>query len=275
MSDARSVLRSTFDTVAADYDRAEVDYFRPVGRRVVELAVVRRGDRVLDVGCGRGAALFPAAKAAGPDGRVVGVDLSEAMVRATAAEIRAQGLRGVDVLCMDGQDLLFPPDSFDALVGSMSVHMLPDTAVAFTGFRRLLRPGGRLCVSAPATVLHPEPRVFGLTSIARWVERYESGTRVYPQSAAFGGAEQAVADLRAAGFEHAEARDEVLHLTASSGRALVEWTWTHGMRLFWERVPPELRAAATAEIETEAEEHRDPVTGLLRIPTSITYLSAS
>lgn len=272
LSDVRPVLRAAFDAVADRYDPFDVDYFQPVGRRVVELAGIRAGDAVLDVGCGRGAALFPAAAAAGRDGRAVGIDLSEAMVAATAAEVRALGLPGVEVLRMDGQDPDFPAGSFDAVIGSMSVHMLPDTGAAFARFRELLRPGGRLCVSAPTTVLTPRPLIFGLASIAKWVAEYESGTRVYPQSSAFGGEERVLADLRTAGFRVAAVRDEVLHLTAASGRALVDWTWTHGMRLFWERVPADRRAEVAADIEAEAETHRDPDTGLVTIPTMVSYV---
>ncbi|MFE2753441.1 class I SAM-dependent methyltransferase [Actinosynnema sp. NPDC059335] len=274
MSDARSVLRAAFDALAGAYDPAEVDYFRPVGRRVVELAGVGAGERVLDVGCGRGAALFPAAEAVGERGRAVGIDLSGAMVAATADEARSRGLRQVEVRRMDGQEPDFPPGSFDAVIGSMSVHMLPDTGAAFARFHELLAPGGRLCVSAPTTVLVPQPRVFGLASIARWVRRYESGTRVYPQSDAFGGAERVEADLRAAGFRSVDVRDEPLTLTAPSGRALVAWTWTHGMRLFWERVPAERRAEVAADIEAEAERYRDPATGRLAIPTPVRYVTA-
>lgn len=137
----------------------------------------------------------------------------------------------------------------------MGVHMLPDTGAAFARFHEPLKPGGRLCASAPTTVLTPRPLVFGLASIARWVERAE-------------------ADLRAAGFRVVAVRDEPLLPTAPSGRALVAWTWTHGVRLFWERLPAERRHEVAADIEAEAEEDRDPVTGRLATPTLVRFVIA-
>ncbi|MDA3643112.1 methyltransferase domain-containing protein [Saccharopolyspora indica] len=276
MSDARvqETLRNTFDAVALVYDHDDVEYFQPVGRRLVELAGIGAGQSVLDIGCGRGAALFPAADAVGPGGEVVGIDLSEAMTAATGQEADRRGLRQVSVRAMDGQNPDFPPESFDAVIGSMSVHMVPDTAAAFRAYHRFLRPGGRLAVSAPVSVQHPEPAVFGLGTIAKWSAEYGSGTQVYPQSDAFGGAQQVLDDLRAAGFRTITVHDEELLIRTASGQEFVAWTWTHGMRLFWEKVPEHQRAGIAAEIAAEVESHRDPTTSGIAIPSPVRYVLA-
>ena len=78
---------------ARDYDRVGTPIFGRLGRRLVELAGVHAGDRVLDVATGRGAVLFAAAERAGERGRVVGVDLAEEMVALTSADIQARGSR--------------------------------------------------------------------------------------------------------------------------------------------------------------------------------------
>src|SRR5438105_14854096 len=79
---------------AALYSRAAPTYgeidglpFAHAGRRLVELAGVGPGDRVLDIGAGRGAVLLPAAERIGPTGFVLGLDFSKAMVEHTRAII--------------------------------------------------------------------------------------------------------------------------------------------------------------------------------------------
>lgn len=87
--DAVKRLRAgVFGRGARDYDRVGTPIFGRLGRRLVELAAVQPGDRVLDVATGRGAVLFAAAELAGEHGRVIGVDLAEEMVALTSADIR-------------------------------------------------------------------------------------------------------------------------------------------------------------------------------------------
>ncbi|MBW6439200.1 hypothetical protein KZ829_36295 [Actinoplanes hulinensis] len=59
-----------FNEAADDYDSVGVDFFSPFGAALAEAAAIAPGERVLDVGCGRGTVLFPAAAATGPPGRV-------------------------------------------------------------------------------------------------------------------------------------------------------------------------------------------------------------
>lgn len=266
-------VRANFDTVAETYDQNGVEYFRPVAHRLVELAELRPGEYVLDIGCGRGAALFAAADAVAPTGQVVGIDLSEAMVENTAAELRRRRAHRVVVATMDGTSPGFAPHYFDAVIGSNSVHMVPDLDVAFARYHALLAPGGRLAVCAPASVLEPEPRVFGLRSIARASARYAGSPRVYPQTEAFGGAAKAEADLRRAGFDDVRLHVEDVVLRASSPDHFVRWTWTHGMRIMWETMPEERRGAVAREIADEAAQFRT-ADGAIEIRSPIRYIIA-
>ena len=63
-------VRGIFDEAAATYDRSGVKFFTPMGSRLAELVGPSVGDRVLDIGCGRGACLFAMADAVGPNGRL-------------------------------------------------------------------------------------------------------------------------------------------------------------------------------------------------------------
>lgn len=73
-------MSGVFDRAASSYDEVAGAYHDHFGARLVDVVGVGPGDVVLDVGCGRGAILMPAAARVGPGGGVVGVDLSPEMV---------------------------------------------------------------------------------------------------------------------------------------------------------------------------------------------------
>src|SRR2546421_7994686 len=114
---------------------------------LVAAAGLRPGDRVLDVGSGRGANLFPAAAAVGPEGSVIGVDLAPGMVAQTAAEIERRGLTNARVRIGDAETPDFPEGGFDAVLAGLILYFLPDAPAAGRAYARLLRPCGRLALS--------------------------------------------------------------------------------------------------------------------------------
>ena len=87
MSTSPPGIAGVFDRAAETYDAVGVPWFGPIAAGLVEVLNVQPGERVLDVGCGCGAALVPLAHATGPTGSVLGIDLAPAMVARTAAEI--------------------------------------------------------------------------------------------------------------------------------------------------------------------------------------------
>src|SRR5687767_7659774 len=135
-----------FDRAASIYDRVGPRVFSHFGRRLVEMAALAPGMRVLDVAAGRGAQLFPAAKAVGASGRVIGIDLSADMVRETSAEIQNLGLGNAEIRRMDGEALDFPDAEFDRVLCGMALWMFSRPEVALREFLRVLKPGGRLGV---------------------------------------------------------------------------------------------------------------------------------
>lgn len=120
--------------------------FAHFGRRLVAMAGIEPGQRVLDVATGGGAVLFPAAEFVGDGGEAVGVDLAERMVQATNEEAERRGL-GIPVRVMDAEQLDFPDAYFDRVLCGFSVMFFPNLAQALAEFRRVLKPGGRLGVS--------------------------------------------------------------------------------------------------------------------------------
>ncbi len=146
-ADVVARVTRTFDTVADDYDQSGVAFFAPIADRLVGLLGPAPGDRVLDIGCGRGAVTLPAAAAVGPSGSVTAVDVSPAMVEHTRAAARDAGLGHVDARVGDATALDLPAASYDVVASSLVLFFLPDPASALPGWVQRVRPGGRLGVT--------------------------------------------------------------------------------------------------------------------------------
>lgn len=145
-AERKTQVRRQFNTLAPDYDKGP-GCFAHFGRRLVEACDVRPGHRVLDVASGRGAVLFPATDRAGPAGEVAGIDLSDEMVRITNAEAERRGL-AARVRVGDAEALDFPDATFDRVLCGFGIMFFPDQDRALSEFLRVLKPDGRLGVSA-------------------------------------------------------------------------------------------------------------------------------
>jgi ubiquinone/menaquinone biosynthesis C-methylase UbiE len=146
-ADARKgQVRAIFDRLAPEYDAVGPACFAYFGRRLVEEVSVDAGQRVLDVACGRGAVLLPAAERATKAGEVVGIDLAEEMVRTTNAEAQRRGL-GAPARVMDAERLEFADATFSHVLCGFGLMFFPRLDRALAEFRRVLEPGGRIGVS--------------------------------------------------------------------------------------------------------------------------------
>ena len=144
--DAKAWVAGVFDRAASTYDESAGAYHDVFGIRLVEAVGVMPGDAVLDVGCGRGAILVPAAERAGPNGSVVAIDLSPEMVR-LARQRAVEAAIDARIEVMDAEQIDMPDGSFTVLLCGFGVFFLPNPERAMTGFHRVLAPGGRIGVS--------------------------------------------------------------------------------------------------------------------------------
>jgi ubiquinone/menaquinone biosynthesis C-methylase UbiE len=140
------------ELIAGIYGRSaegygDIGYFPVYGERLVEIAGVTPGALVLDVACGRGAVLFPAAERAGAGGRVNGIDISAGMVRETTSEIARRGVVNASAVVMDAEALEFHDDYFDFVLCAFSLQFFTDAVRAVKEFKRVLKPGGKLAVA--------------------------------------------------------------------------------------------------------------------------------
>lgn len=121
---------------------------RHISERLVELAGVRAGSRVLDVAAGYGEPALTAARKAGPEGRVVATDISAEMLRFARERAAAAGLGNVEFIESDASSLDFPPGSFDAAVSRWGIIFEPDAEAAVERIRGFLRPGALFAISS-------------------------------------------------------------------------------------------------------------------------------
>lgn len=118
---------------------------RKLRERVLGLAHLSPGERVLDVGCGTGSLAILAKIRVGANGAVCGVDASPEMIRRAATKARKAG---VEITLKNGlvESLPFPDAHFDAVLSTMMLHHLPGKlrGECAREIRRVLKPGGRV-----------------------------------------------------------------------------------------------------------------------------------
>jgi SAM-dependent methyltransferase len=115
----------------------------PLGLLAVERGAPRRGERVLDVGCGCADTTLELSNRVGSAGYVLGVDISEPMLARASERLVASGRSNVELGRVDAQTHTFPPD-FDLVYSRFGVMFFDDSRAAFANLRRATSPGGRL-----------------------------------------------------------------------------------------------------------------------------------
>ena len=131
----------TFDVPAEAYQRYMGRYSTPLAGQFVEITGVRRGDRVLDVGCGPGVLTAPLVELCGAE-NVAAVDPSAPFVAAAR-----HSFPGVDVREASAEGLPFDDDAFDAALAQLVVHFMADPVAGLREMGRVTRPGGNVAAS--------------------------------------------------------------------------------------------------------------------------------
>ena len=131
--------------------------------RLLELAGVRTGDRVLDIASGTGEPGLPAAKLVGPSGFVLLTDQSPEMLAVAREKARTRDLHNVDFVVSDAEQLMLDPESFDAALCRGALCLMPDPVGCLRVVYTALRPEGRLAV---LVVGRPEANPYFTTPFA-------------------------------------------------------------------------------------------------------------
>src|SRR5262245_33823564 len=167
--------------VAAAWDRGAAARARAFGaatERMLELANVIRGSRVLDIAAGAGDQTLMAARRVGATGYVLATDIAASMLDLTAAAASRAGLTNVQTRVMDAQRLEIEAESFDAVISRFGLMLIPDPHKALREIRRVLRGGGKVAAIVFST---PDqcPYLSIPHAIARRVARLTSPSELF------------------------------------------------------------------------------------------------
>lgn len=190
--------RYGWDKAEAYYERYWAQQLEPAQTKLLAMAALQPGERVLETACGTGLITFPAATAVTPSGSVVSTDISEKMVGTARARAAELGLNHIRFERMEAEALNLEDGSFDAALCALGLMYVPEPVQALKEMLRVLRPGGR-AVSA----------VWGARKQCGWAEifpivdaRVESD--VCPMFFQLGTGENQAAAFKQAGFSEVQ-----------------------------------------------------------------------
>jgi SAM-dependent methyltransferase len=123
----------------------------PLTERMLDLAGIGIGYRVLDVAAGTGEQTLAAARRVGLTGAVLATDIAAPMLEVAAEAAAQAGLRNIETRIMDARDLDLDPESFDAAISRLALMLLPERGRAMVGIHRALKAGKKFAALVLAT----------------------------------------------------------------------------------------------------------------------------
>jgi arsenite methyltransferase len=162
----------------------------------IALASLKEGEVVLDLGSGAGFDCFLAANRVGPDGKVIGVDMTPEMLESARENARKGGYNNVEFRLGEIENLPVSDNSVDVVISNCVINLVPDKNRVFRETFRVLKPGGRIMISdmvllkeLPDAVMNSIEAYIGCLSGAIMKDDYVEG-------------------IQAAGFQEVEVFDE-------------------------------------------------------------------
>lgn len=230
----------------------------PVSERMLDLALLRPGMRVLDVASGMGEPSLRAAQRVGPSGFVLGTDLVDGMLEVAREQARALALSNIEFRAGDAETLELPEQSFDVATIRWALMYMPRPERALERIWRALRPSGLLvcaCWAGPEQVEYASlPR--------RTLARFRALPPIEPDAPGvfrFSDPEQLRVVLMRSGFAmaHVEAM-RVPVMEAEDGAGVMRWIreFAGSLARLAAELPPEVQRAWGMEVARECEQHR-------------------
>jgi ubiquinone/menaquinone biosynthesis C-methylase UbiE len=248
----RRVQRYGWDKAHADYEPYWGRQIEPALTALLEMAELQAGEDVLDIACGTGLITLPAANAVGPNGKVLGTDISDNMVQAAQAEALSRTIDNTEFRRMDAEDLQLPDGAFDVALCSLGLMYVPDPIKALGEMRRVLRQGGRAVAA-----------VWGARANCGWAEIFpivdsRVQSDVCPMFFQLGTQNALAFAFESAGFGDLTARRISTQLHYESTDDAIRAAFAGGpVALAYSRFDDVTRSEAHAEYRSSIEQYRD------------------
>jgi len=267
-----SALAEKWVTHQAEFDQR----LRLLGDALINRAAIRRGERVIDVGCGTGATTLELADQVGPEGSVLAIDLSAPMLALARRRSAARGQDNVRFLCADAQNHRFEQAAHDLLISRFGLMFFSDPVAAFGNLRTALRPGGHLGFVCWAALERNPWLALPLAVGERWLGPAEPQPPRAPGPLAFSETGYVEEILAAAGFVDVVIETVATRLPgAPTAQAEAEFACLVGplARLIRTREPD---AATERAIALEVAERFRPFQSEagVRVPATLHYVQA-
>jgi ubiquinone/menaquinone biosynthesis C-methylase UbiE len=139
-------IRQQWEGAAAGWAHWEATiaaWMEPATEAMLDMAGVKAGVRALDLACGAGSQTLLAARRVGEHGHVVASDIADTMLHHVRENARAAGLINVSTVCGAAEDVVFPDETFDAVICRLGLMLFTAPAQAVGVTRRALKPHGK------------------------------------------------------------------------------------------------------------------------------------
>lgn len=178
-------IREIYNRTAEEYDRLLTPCRMCQFLALVQELNLRGDEKVLEIGSGPGRLSIEIGKLL-PNGEVVGIDISENMLKLASAKAEELKVGNVKFVVGDALNLKFPDESFDVVVTSQLLHWIPDAHKFLFEIYRVLKTGGKIGLISPTPEVYSELRQAYQNLMKRYEEYYEGtktremiGIRIY------------------------------------------------------------------------------------------------
>lgn len=231
--DTDSVIK-TFDFVAKTYNHSAARFFPFTADRLVGILRPKPGSKILDVATGTGVVAMAMAQAVGLQGRVIGVDLSEAMMAEAEQSFKKFGYQNIDLFTMDGAQLDFKNNYFDYVSCSFGLFFMPDMVAALKEWRRVLKPGGQIIFSCfDSEVFSPLVNLLAEQLRGHGVEQ----EKLSPANQRLNSVQACHAVIEQAGFSHYHTQSIQVGYHLQNEQEWWDLVWSSAMRRMVEQLP--------------------------------------
>ncbi len=247
----------------------------PMTEALLAFAAPRPGEQVLDVGCGCGATTLDFARAVGPAGRVVALDISAPMLAEGEARARAAGITNVDWRQEDAATAVL--DGFDLLTSAFGLMFFGEPVTAFARMRRAANPGARMAFVCWRPLAENPWMEVPMNAVSRHLPPRPKPAPNGPGMFAFADPQRVSEVLTAAGWAPPRLDKLDLDLDIAAGRgleeAVVQSSQIGAVNSWLRNQPAEIVSAAIASLREALAAHLDGAS--VRLPGAMWLVSSA